>query len=78
MLKIRLKRYGRKKQAVYRIIVIDSKKRRDGRAIEEVGFYDPLTKTKKINVERIIKRRAEGAQLTETVKDLVKNIQSEG
>nr|QCI06796.1 ribosomal protein S16 [Gayliella sp.] len=71
MLKIRLKRLGRKKKASYRIIVIDSKKRRDGRAIEEVGFYNPLTKETKINIESIQNRVKQGAQLTMTVKYLI-------
>ena len=74
MLKIRLKRYGRKKQAMYRIIVIDSKKRRDGRAIEEVGFYNPLTKESQLNISKIEKRIYEGAQLTNRVKNLINNI----
>lgn len=76
MLKIRLKRYGRKKQAIYRIIVIDSKKRRDGRALEEVGFYNPLTKETKLNIEKIENRIDNGAQLTKTVANLIKNIKS--
>ena len=74
MLKIRLKRYGRKKQAVYRIIVIDSKKRRDGKALEEVGFYNPFTKETKINTERIKHRISQGAQLTNTVNNIVNKI----
>lgn len=74
MLKIRLKRYGRKKQAIYRIIVIDSKKRRDGKALEEVGFYNPLTKETRINIENIEKRIDNGAQLTKTVANLIKHI----
>jgi len=77
MLKIRLKRYGRKKQAIYRIIVIDSKKRRDGRALEEVGFYNPLTKETKLNIEKIENRIHNGAQLTKTVANLIKNIKSQ-
>ena len=71
MLKIRLKRLGRKKRACYRIIVIDSKKRRDGKAIEEVGFYNPLTKETKLNIDVIEKRIETGAQLTPTVKYLL-------
>ena len=71
MLKIRLKRLGRKKNASYRIIVIDSKKRRDGKAIEEVGFYNPLTKETKINIESIEYRIKQGAQLTLTVQYLL-------
>lgn len=77
MLKIRLKRCGRKKQAIYRIIVIDSKKRRDGRALEEVGFYNPYTKETKLNIEKIEQRIHTGAQLTSTVKNLIKNIQNQ-
>ena len=71
MLKIRLKRLGRKKQASYRIIVIDSKKRRDGKAIEEVGFYNPLTKENTINIKSIQHRIKQGAQLTSTVQSLL-------
>ena len=76
MLKIRLKRFGRKKKAVYRIIVIDSKKRRDGKALEEVGFYNPFTKEKKINIEKVHNRIAQGAQLTHTVKNIVYGIEN--
>ena len=74
MLKIRLKRFGRKKKAVYRIIVIDSKKRRDGKALEEVGFYNPFTKEKKINIEKIHHRITQGAKLTPTVKNIIHGI----
>nr|YP_009297072.1 ribosomal protein S16 [Ceramium japonicum]AOM66415.1 ribosomal protein S16 [Ceramium japonicum] len=70
MLKIRLKRLGRKKNASYRIIVIDSKKRRDGKAIEELGFYNPMTKETKIKIESIQYRIKQGAQLTSIVKYL--------
>nr|QCI08299.1 ribosomal protein S16 [Pterothamnion crispum] len=71
MLKIRLKRLGRKKRASYRIIVIDSKKRRDGKALEEVGFYNPLTKETKLNIELIKYRLQKGAQLTPIVQFLM-------
>lgn len=71
MLKIRLKRLGRKKNASYRIIAIDSKKRRDGKAIEELGFYNPLTKETKINIDSIKCRIKQGAQLTLTVQYLL-------
>ena len=67
MLKIRLKKYGRKKQASYRIIVIDSKKRRDGRPIEEIGFYDPLSEESYINEQKIEYYKQRGAQLSKTV-----------
>ena len=71
MLKIRLKRYGRKKYAIYRIIIIDSRKRRDGRALEEVGFYNPLTNEIQLNIPTIKKRIQEGAQMSRTVKNLL-------
>lgn len=74
MLKIRLKRYGRKKQAVYRIIIIDSRKKRDGRALEEVGFYNPLTSETKMNIPAIEKRIQNGAQLSNTVKNLLHKV----
>ena len=75
MLKIRLKRYGRKKQAIYRVIVINSKKRRDGKAIEEVGFYNPLTNETRLNTTKIKERMYQGAQLTSTVKSLLNKIE---
>lgn len=74
MLKIRLKRYGRKKQAIYRVIVIDSRKRRDGRALEEIGFYNPLTKETKLNLPQIEQRIKHGAQLSNTVRNLLSKI----
>nr|YP_009313398.1 Ribosomal protein S16 [Dichotomaria marginata]SCW21652.1 Ribosomal protein S16 [Dichotomaria marginata] len=67
MLKIRLKRYGRKKQPCYRIIVIDSRKRRDGQPIEEIGFYNPITKETTINIEKVNYYTLNGAQITKTV-----------
>ena len=74
MLKIRLKRFGRKKQPSYRIIVIDNRKRRDSKAIEEVGFYNPLTKETKININKIQQKIKEGAQLTKTVEYIVNKV----
>ena len=75
MLKIRLKRLGRKKQPIYRIIVIDSRKRRDGKAIEELGFYNPHTKELKINTSKIKEKLHHGAKLTKTVKYLIHSLQ---
>ena len=71
MLKIRLKRLGRKKQPSYRIIVIDSRKKRDGKALEEVGFYNPISNQTKLNTVQIQKRINEGAQMTKTVKNIL-------
>jgi small subunit ribosomal protein S16 len=67
MLKLRLKRCGRKKQPFYKIVVMESTSRRDGFAIEELGFYNPLNKEFKINKSRTIFRLQEGAQPSETV-----------
>nr|QVY58035.1 30S ribosomal protein S16 [Betaphycus gelatinus] len=74
MLKIRLKRFGRKKHPSYRIITIDSRKKRDGKGIEEIGYYNPMTKQVKINLEIIQKRIVEGAQMTKTVKNIINKI----
>ena len=71
MLKIRLKRLGRKKQPSYRIIVIDSRKKRDGKALEEVGYYNPINNQTKLKTLQIQKRINEGAQMTKTVKNML-------
>lgn len=78
MLKIRLKRLGRKKQACYRIIAIDSRKKRDGKAIEELGFYHPISKNAKINITQIKCRIKTGAKMTKTVNRIVSKIQHLG
>ena len=72
--KIRLKRMGAKKKPFYRLVVADSRSPRDGRFIEEIGYYNPVSKPVelKINEERAIKWLSEGAQPTDTVKDLFK------
>lgn len=76
MLKIRLKRYGRKKLSIYRIIVIDSRKRRDGKALEEVGYYNPSKNESRLNIDRIQKRIKQGAQISKTVEGLIRSISS--
>ena len=73
MLKIRLKRLGRKKKPFYRIIAIDSRKKRDGRSIEELGFYNPINKDKQINVLQIQEKIKDGAQITKAVENLIKH-----
>jgi small subunit ribosomal protein S16 len=70
MLKLRLKRYGRKKQACYRIVATDSRTKRDGRAIEELGFYNPITNETHLKFNQIQARLKNGAQPTETVKNI--------
>lgn len=72
--KIRLKRVGAKKQPVYRVVVADSRFPRDGRFIEEIGFFNPGTEPAevKIDAEKAKKWIANGAQPTDTVKALLK------
>lgn len=67
--KIRLKRIGAKKNPFYRIIVADSRSPRDGRFIEEIGYYNPLTepKTVKIDDEKAARWLKNGAKPTDTV-----------
>jgi len=74
MVKIRLRRMGAKKNPYYRIVVADSLAPRDGRCIEEIGSYDPLTEpiTLKVDSERAQYWIKNGAQPTETVKALLK------
>ena len=72
--KIRLKRMGMKKMPFYRLVVTDSRSPRDGRFIEEIGYYNPLTEpsTIKIDLEKAANWIANGAQPTDTVKVLLK------
>ncbi len=74
MVKIRLKRMGAKKKPFYRVVVADSRVSRDGKAIEELGYYDPLKDPAEISIdaEKAQKWLATGAQPTETVKALLK------
>ena len=72
--KIRLRRMGAKKAPFYRIVVADSRYPRDGRFIEEVGYYDPTKEPSviKIDEEKAKTWLANGAQPTDTVKDILK------
>ena len=72
--KIRLRRMGQKKNPFYRIIVADSRSPRNGRFIEEIGTYNPLTEPSVFTVdgEKVKQWIANGAQPTDTVKDLLK------
>jgi len=71
MIKLRLKRYGKKREVSYRIVAIDSRARRDGRPIEELGFYNPRTDETRLNVPGLVKRVKEGAQPTDTVRRIL-------
>jgi small subunit ribosomal protein S16 len=70
MIKLRLKKYGRKGQPCYRIVAMDSRTKRDGAAIEELGFYNPMTDETHLKFQNIITRLKQGAQPTETVRNL--------
>lgn len=72
--KIRLRRMGAKKNPFYRIVVADSRYPRDGRFIEEIGTYDPLKTPAdvKIDTDKAKQWIANGAQPTDTVKDILK------
>ena len=72
--KIRLKRLGAKKSPFYRVVVADERSPRDGRFIEEIGYYNPLTNPAdiKIDAEKATKWLNNGAQPTETVRSLLK------
>ena len=75
MVKIRLRRMGAKKAPFYRIVVADARSPRDGRCIEEIGTYNPLTEpaTISIDVEKAQNWIKNGAQPTDTVRGLLKN-----
>lgn len=73
--KIRLRRLGAKKAPFYRIVVADSRYPRDGRFIEEIGYYDPTKNPSvvKVDVEKAKKWMENGAQPTDTVKKILKD-----
>nr|WOR84780.1 ribosomal protein S16 [Incarvillea compacta] len=72
MVKLRLKRCGRKQRAVYRIVAIDVRSRREGKDLRKVGFYDPLKNQTYFNVPLILDFLEKGAQPTRTVHNLLK------
>ena len=72
MLKLRLKKIGRKRAPSYRLVVMENSARRDGRPVEEVGYYDPISKQSKFDIPKIKKWLNCGAQPTETVASLLK------
>ena len=78
MLKIRLKRLGAKKQPTYRIIVINSTTKREGRPVQELGHYNPKTKVMKLDKASALEWIKKGAQPTETVAYLIKNCNDDG
>nr|YP_009948208.1 ribosomal protein S16 [Catalpa bungei]YP_010032152.1 ribosomal protein S16 [Catalpa fargesii]QNN00536.1 ribosomal protein S16 [Catalpa fargesii f. duclouxii]QRR29673.1 ribosomal protein S16 [Tabebuia nodosa]QTA72777.1 ribosomal protein S16 [Catalpa ovata]QVL26727.1 ribosomal protein S16 [Siphocranion flavidum]UEE92710.1 ribosomal protein S16 [Catalpa purpurea]UEE92795.1 ribosomal protein S16 [Catalpa bignonioides]UEE92965.1 ribosomal protein S16 [Catalpa speciosa]USZ79619.1 ribosomal pr len=72
MVKLRLKRCGRKQRAVYRIVAIDVRSRREGKDLRKVGFYDPIKNQTYLNVPVILYFLEKGAQPTGTVQNLLK------
>ena len=74
MVKIRLKRMGKKKKPFYRIVVADSRMPRDGRFLEELGYYDPLKNPAEIKIDeaKAVDWLKKGAQLTDTARALFK------
>ena len=75
MLKLRLKRTGRKRSPSYRLVIMEDKSRRDGRPIDEVGYYNPITKQYKFNINKIKNWLSYGVKPTETVLNLLKKEQ---
>ena len=75
--KIRLRRMGAKKAPFYRVVVADSRFPRDGRFIEEIGYYDPTKEPSVVNIdaEKAKKWIANGAQPTDTVRALLKKVE---
>ncbi len=71
MIKLRLKRFGKKREASFRLVATNSTSRRDGRPLEELGFYNPRTKETRLEVEAIRARLSQGAQPTDTVRSLL-------
>lgn len=75
MLKLRLKRLGRKGKPNYRIVVMESKTKRDGRPIEELGYYNPTSKEVFLKKLKIQERIKQGIQPTSTVQHILINAQ---
>lgn len=71
MLKLRLKRSGRKRQPSYRLVVMENSSRRDGRPVEQVGYYNPITKQSHFDITKIQKWLDRGVKPTETVANLL-------
>ena len=78
MLKIRLKRLGAKKTPAYRVIVINSTTKREGKPIEELGHYNPKTKVMQLNKEKAQEWISKGAQPTRAVSFLIENCNADG
>ena len=71
MVKLRLKRLGKKREASYRIVAMNSSARRNGRTLEELGYYNPRTDETRLDVPAIVTRLQQGAQPTDTVRRIL-------
>jgi len=74
LVKIRLKRMGRKKLPVYKIVVMEAMSKRDGRAVDILGTYNPKSKELQVDVEKVKEWLSKGAQPTERVASLLKKV----
>ena len=72
MVRIRLKRTGTRNLPCYRVVVVDQRSTRDGRTIEEIGFYDPCHNEERLNIERYDHWIGQGAQPSNTAADLAR------
>ena len=71
MIKLRLKRFGKKREASFRLVACNSTSRRDGRPLQELGFYNPRTKETRLDTEALRIRLGQGAQPTDAVRTLL-------
>ena len=71
MIKLRLKRFGKKREASFRLVACNSTSRRDGRPLQELGFYNPRTKETRLDTEALRLRLKQGAQPTDAVRSLL-------
>ena len=71
MIKLRLKRFGKKREASFRLVATNSTSRRDGRPLQELGFYNPRTKETRLDTEALRIRLGQGAQPTDAVRTLL-------
>ena len=71
MIKLRLKRFGKKREASFRLVACNSTSRRDGRPLQELGFYNPRTKETRLDTESLRLRLSQGAQPTDAVRSLL-------
>ncbi len=80
MVRLRLQRYGTKKRPFYRLVAADARKRRDGRFIEQLGYYDPIAVGNQIKfkLDRVNYWVEKGARPSETVQSLLRKTQAAG